>query len=388
MNYVKATLLAALIGLMPTASTAAPGDGVLKTKDPEFFKTEEARRVGDQLLIWQRNTGGWPKNIDMVTPLNDEQRALVIADKQVTDDSTIDNGATTMQMTYLARLWQATKDEKYREAFNNGVRYLLSGQYPNGGWPQFWPTMRNYQAHITFNDDAMVNTLIVLREILKDREPFANLADKALDKDIEKAFNKGIECILNTQIKHGDTLTVWCQQHDHETLLPAKARAYELPSYCSMESVPIVRFLMDLPNPDERIRKAIHGAMAWFDKHKITGYRLARIGKKGEPGADTRLVPDEKAGPLWARFYDLQNCQPYVCDRDGIPRKSLQEIGPERRNGYSWYNNRPEQLFEKYEKWKNKWKSFFFIQQDVFFSSEHLSFSEVRHTGSCHLRSF
>ena len=184
MNYVKATLLAALIGLMPTASTAAPGDGVLKTKDPEFFKTEEARRVGDQLLIWQRNTGGWPKNIDMVTPLNDEQRAQVIADKQVTDDSTIDNGATTMQMTYLARLWQATKDEKYREAFNNGVRYLLSGQYPNGGWPQFWPTMRNYQVHITFNDDAMVNTLIVLREILKDREPFANLTDKAHDKDI------------------------------------------------------------------------------------------------------------------------------------------------------------------------------------------------------------
>ena len=28
----------------------------------------------------------------------------------------------------------------------------------------------------------------------------------------------------------------------------------------------------------------------------------------------------------------------------------------ERRNGYSWYNNRPEQLFEKYEKWKNKWE--------------------------------
>ena len=357
MNYIKTTLLAAIIGFMPFVTVSAQNDKVLKEKNPEFFKTAEARRIGDQLLIWQRNTGGWPKNADMVTPLTDEQRKQIIADKQVTDDSTIDNGATTMQMTYLARLWQQTKDEKYREAFNNGVRYLINGQYKNGGWPQFWPTMRNYQVHITFNDDAMVNTLVILREILKDREPFANLTDTKLDKDIETAYQKGIECILNTQIKHGDTLTVWCQQHDHETLLPAKARSYELPSYCSMESAAIVRFLLNLPNPDERVRKAIHAAMAWFDKHKITGYRLERIGKKGEPGADTRLVPDEKAGPLWARFYDLQNCEPYVCDRDGIPRKSLQEIGPERRNGYSWYNNRPEQLFEKYEKWKNKWEN-------------------------------
>ena len=356
MNYIKTTLLSALfVGLLPMTTASAQGEKILREKNPEFFKTDEARRIGDQLLVWQRNTGGWPKNIDMTTPLTDAQRQQIIADKKVTDDSTIDNGATTMQMTYLARLWQQTKDERYREAFNKGVRYLLSGQYDNGGWPQFWPTMRNYQVHITYNDDAMVNTLIILREILKDREPFANLTDTSLDKDIERAFQKGVECILNTQIKVGDTLTVWCQQHDHETLAPAKARAYELPSFSSQERAVIVRFLMNLPNPDERVKTAIHAAMAWFEKTKITGYRLERIGKKGEPGADTRLVPDPNAGPLWARYYDLVDCQPFVCDRDGGPRKHLWEIGPERRNGYAWYNDRPLQLYEKYDKWKKKW---------------------------------
>ena len=123
-----------------------------------------------------------------------------------------------------------------------------------------------------------------------------------------------------------------------------------------MESAAIVRFLMSLPHPDERVRRSINSAMAWFEKNKITGYRLVKIGKKGEPGADTRLVPDPKAGPLWARFYDLLNCQPFVCDRDGMPRKHLSDIGPERRNGYSWYNDRPATLYEKYEKWKNKWE--------------------------------
>ena len=60
MNYIKTTLLAAIIGLMPIVPANAQSDKVLKEKNPEFFKTEEARRIGDQLLIWQRNTGGWP----------------------------------------------------------------------------------------------------------------------------------------------------------------------------------------------------------------------------------------------------------------------------------------------------------------------------------------
>jgi PelA/Pel-15E family pectate lyase len=261
-----------------------------------------------------------------------------------------------MQMNYLARLYQQTKDDRYREAFQKGVNYILSGQYENGGWPQFWPTQRDYQVQITYNDDAMVNILTMMRDILKGKEQYAGLSDEKLNEKIEKSFRKGIDCILNTQIKVGDTLTVWCQQHDRKTLYPTYARAYELPSFCSQESAAIVRFLMTLPNPDERVRRAINSAMAWFEKTKITGYRLEKIGKKGEPGADTRLVADPNAEPLWARFYDLLNCQPFVCDRDGMPRKHLSDIGPERRNGYSWYNTRPATLYKNYEKWKNKYE--------------------------------
>ena len=107
MNYIKTTLLSALfLGLLPMAQANAQVDKVLREKDPEFFKTAEARRIGDQLLVWQRNTGGWPKNVDMVTPLTDQQREVIIKDKHVTDDSTIDNGATTTQMNFLARLYQ------------------------------------------------------------------------------------------------------------------------------------------------------------------------------------------------------------------------------------------------------------------------------------------
>ena len=352
MNYLKLSLFSVfLTGIMPSTLWAQKNKEYRETS-PEFFASAEARRIGDQILLWQRNTGGWPKNVDMCSPMSDDERDQVMDDKVLTDDSTTDNGATTTQMTYLARLWQQTCDNRYRDGVLRGVEYLLSGQYDNGGWPQFWPKMRDYQIHITYNDDAMVNTMNLLRSIQRGEEPYQGLADSALCERLGKAFDKGVECILKTQIRVGDTLTVWCQQHYRDTYAPAPARAYELPSYCSQESAAIVSLLMSLPNPDEHIQQAVDGAMAWFEQHKITGHRLVRIGVKGESGADTRLVADSTAGPLWARYYDLEHCQPFVCDRDGVPRKHLWEIGVERRTGYSWYNDRPAALYKLYAKWK------------------------------------
>lgn len=327
---------------------------MLLNDDPEFFKTDEARRIGDQVLLWQRDTGGWPKNIDMVSPMTDEQRAAVKADKGRRDDSTTDNGATNMQMAYLARLYQATGEKIYSDAFNRGVDYLLSGQYPNGGWPQFWPEQRDYQPHITYNDNAMVNTMRLLRDIRDSKAPYGgDLCTKARRKQLDKVFKKGVDCILATQIVADGVPTVWCQQHDRVTLQPAGARAYELPSFCSAESSAIVRMLMEIPDPDKRVKAAIHAAMAWFDKYKLTGLRVSRVpvGKK----FDTILVEDSTATtPLWARFYDLDHCVPYVCDRDGIPRRRLEDIGSERRNGYSWYSSRPADLYPLYEEWADR----------------------------------
>jgi len=354
------SLLVLLLGI--TAATAQPPrqkpkkNGQLREKRSEFFRTDEARRIGDQVLLWQRVTGGWPKNVDMTSPMTAEQRQKVLADKQKKDDSTTDNNATTMQMIYLARLYQATGDERYADGFHRGVEYLLSGQYRNGGWPQFWPNPEGYQVHITFNDDAMANTLLLLREIYEERPPYSGtLCDKKLENKAKKAFEKGIKCILKTQIVKDGKLTVWCQQHDRNSYLPAKARAYELPSYCTQESALLTRILMSLPNPDKRVKKAVHGAMAWFDKHKITGFRYERIHLGDHKFSATFRQDPTATKPIWARFYGLDDDLPFVCDRDGVPKRSLEEIGEERRNGYSWYNGRPADLYPLYDKWASKY---------------------------------
>lgn len=350
-------LLLAACMLAPAADATAQQRrrNPLRERDAAFFATDEARRIGDQVLLFQRCTGGWPKNIDMARRMSDRELQLVAEAKSRRDDSTIDNGATTLQMVFLARLYRETHDVRYRDAFRRGVEYLLNGQYENGGWPQFWPEMRSYQPHITFNDDAIVNTLELLRDIAQAEAPYdGDLTDEALRVRMTKAFDKGIDCILKCQIVVKGEPAVWCQQHDRETLAPAPARAFELASYCSQESAAIVRLLMSLPDPDARVKRAVHGAMKWFDTYKLTGLRYERrFGADGR--ISSQLTEDPTGKPLWARFYDLERCEPFVCDRDGLPRRRLEQIGAERRNGYAWYGTRPADLYPQYEAWAAKY---------------------------------
>jgi pectinesterase len=58
---------------------------------------------------------------------------------------------------------------------------------------------------------------------------------------------------------------------------------------------------------------------------------------------------------IWARFYEIGTNRPFFCDRDGIKKYHLNDIGSERRNGYSWYGNWGAGVAKAYDAWKKKW---------------------------------
>ena len=320
--------------------------------DDAFFSTQEAIRIAENVLLYQQTTGGWPKNIYMPAELNKAELKAAIEAKKDVNESTIDNNATSTEIQYLARTYQATKDNRYKDAVVRGLEYLFKAQYTNGGWPQFYPRPKGYYIEITYNDNAMFNVLQLLRRVYEKQAPYTFLPDATIEK-ARTAFNKGIDCILKTQVKQNGKLTVWCAQHDHVTLQPAKARAYELPSLSGQESDNLVLLLMSLSNPSEEIKSAIEGAVTWFKESAITGIR-----KEGFTDAqgrkDFRMVPCNDCPPMWARFYDLESNRPFFCDRDGVKVYSISEIGYERRNGYSWYNHDGVKVIKEYEKWKKK----------------------------------
>jgi pectate lyase len=323
---------------------AAAGD--FQKKPEDWFRGEEAARIAANILSYQSDEGGWPKNTDTSSkPYTGDRGKL---------KPTFDNGATTDELRFLARLFQIVKEERYQKAFENGLAYILKAQYPTGGWPQFYPPSKEYHRHITFNDNAMVRLMLFLREVATtDRYAFVPAERR---KAAQEAFDKGIECILKCQIKVDDKLAGWCAQHDELDYSPRPARKYELVSISGSESVGIVRLLMSLENPKPEVVQAIDAAVAWFEAAKLPGIKVEEKEDKDAPGGkDKVVVKDPAAPPMWARFYEIGNNQPIFCDRDGVAKKTLAEIGHERRNGYSWLGYYPQSLLEKeYPAWKAK----------------------------------
>jgi pectinesterase len=312
--------------------------------------------VADNMLLFQRNYGGWPKHykeekVDYKRVYTDVEKAT-IQDESNRNDATIDNDATCKEIRYLIKIYHQIKNKKYLTAAENGIKYLLKMQYRNGGFPQFYPDLSSYRHYITYNDWAMVNALNVLYDVSKRTNGF-QVVDSTLVKPSKIAVEKGIECILKTQVKVKGKLTVWCQQHDEKTLKPAPARKFELISLSGSESVGIVKFLMKQDNQTQAIKNAIEAAIGWFNKSKIIGYKYEDIPDSTLPKGRDRVIIPEAGNVLWARFYDLETNKPFFCGRDGIKRKNVSEIEQERRIGYGWYGSWAKDLLEKdYPSWK------------------------------------
>jgi pectinesterase len=327
---------------------------IIRKNDAVWFASAEAKNIAENVLLYQRNIGGWPKNIQMQNVLSESEKQKLTALKSDLHEITTDNGATCQEMLFMSRMYAQVKDERYKESFLKGLNYLLEAQYKNGGWPQFYPLKKGYYTHITYNDDSMVNILNVLQQVSEETDFYSIKPSKEIVEKSKKAFDKGIDCILKTQYKQNGVLTVWCAQHDEVTLAPANARAFELASLSGYESAKIVLLLMSIEKPSPEIITAVKSAQIWFEKTKIKNLEEKRVLNDAGKIVDKKMIVIQNAAPIWARFMDLDTNEPFFCDRDGIKKKSLDEIGSERRNGYSWYTDAPKEVLKKYAVWAIK----------------------------------
>jgi PelA/Pel-15E family pectate lyase len=351
-------VLMILLTFSHTACSQTPTDGrswqyVATKMADSWYGSEESVKVAENVLLYQRDIGGWPKNLPLHKPLTDAEKAKIYDDKGL-NDAIFDNSATTTELKFLARMYNSLKTDAYKVSFNKGLKFILDAQYDNGGWPMFYPLRKGYYTHITFNDNAIVNILTLLKEIFEKNPLYVSITSQENFSRTKPSYEKGIDCILKTQIIVKGKPTIWCAQHDEQTFLPAKARSYELPSFSGGESVGIITLLMNIKDPSPAIIKSVNGAVEWLDIHRLKNTRFDYF-TNSEGQKDRRIVTDPKAGDMWARFYDLETEQPFVCDRDGIKKKTLEEIGYERRNGYNWYTDAPQELFKLYPVWKAKY---------------------------------
>ena len=337
--------------------------------DDRFLRSAEGARIAQNVLDWQLDSGGWPKNVPMHEKLSPKERAAVLALKGDRKRGTIDNAATFTEIRFLARMWKAREEGKgtgeqelgqYLESVKRGIEFLLEMQYPNGGWPQCDPAKVGYWHQITYNDGAMVNAMNMMREIYEENPPFDIPLSAELRKRCRAAFEKGVTCILETQIRQNGRLALWCQQHDRETLQPCIGRSFELPSVCTLESAEIVLLLMSLDLSDYpaktagRIRASVDGAVAWYRAHALRGLKVERNFRRADGIVTSRLVriPESESQPLWARYYTLDDNRPFTGRRDSTMNFDFSELERGENMNYMWFNDRGTHVEREYERWR------------------------------------
>lgn len=352
-------------GETPPPPPRAMGDGQKRApldRDPAWYATAEARRIGDTVVSFQTPAGGWSKNQDRSGPPRQRgQRFANDAETMVVDPTnfdaprdrfwtfvgTIDNNATTHEMHYLGRLAAALPGrdgDRYRAAFVKGVRYLLAAQYPNGGWPQIYPLEGGFHDGITFNDNGVALVAMLLEDVAEDagyRFVPADLRARA-----RTAVTRGIDVILRAQVRVGGRLTGWPQQVDALTLGPISARNYEPRSIASGETTDILMFLMRQPRPTPAVRAAIEGGVAWLRDKAVYDVAFTRTPE------GRKLIAKPGAGPLWSRNYDLVSGKPIFGDKDKSIHDDVNLISEGRRNGYSWWVDQPSRVIAAYPAWR------------------------------------
>ncbi len=347
-------------------SLAAFSDGIKHWQDRHGtdyarYQPQQVTEIADNLLLYQRDNGGWIENRDPARILDATEKAALVAEK-AESRSSFDNRNIYSQIEYLAAAFEQTRKGAYRDAAARGLDYALARQIAGcGGWPHTVPGTTSYHGYITIADEVTSGLLRLLRKISAGADPFGYV-DAAARARTKAALDRGDECVLRLQIVQQGKLTGWAGQYDPRTLQPAQGRAFELPSIVSQETVEMLRYLMSIQQPSAAQVKSIESAVAWLRRSQINGVRLEKV-MLPKPiqyeyhvaTFDYRLVDDANAPPLWARFYDLKDNSIVLANRDSVRVKEYSEVHPERRSGYHWFGTWPAALLnEEYPAWRSR----------------------------------
>ncbi|MEO7996107.1 MAG: pectate lyase [Gemmatimonadaceae bacterium] len=313
-------------------------DFVPRTMTPEFFRTDSARKMADNMLTFQTPSGGWSKHVSFTEGARKPGQSFFSENDKWQYIATVDNDATTSEIRFLHQASLQHRDKRYENGVLNGVAYLLHAQFPNGCWPQVWPLQGGYHDAATFNDNAIVEVMQLLDDAATGKMTYV---PDSLRKQSATAVQRAIQCVLQAQVVVRDTFTVWGQQHDPLTLAATNARSYELTSLTSKESASIVDFLMTHTDADTRIPARVHAAIDWFEHNKILGFRYEQ---------QAGLIADASAPPQWARMSEIGTNTPIFSNRDGIKQYKYDAL-TDRRIGYGWYADSPNSTLKRYAKW-------------------------------------
>jgi len=300
--------------------TQAPGtpemgqvflDAYHATGDEAYYRAAQA--AADALIQGQHPSGGWNYIIDFAGEESIRRWYETIGKngwrleefQHYYGNATFDDHATVECGRFLLRLHLEKGEPKYRAAVDRAVNFILESQYPNGGWPQRYPRMGEFQNHgrpdytayVTMNDEVSEENISFLLLVLQQLR----------DERVRAPLVKAMELIIALQ--QPQPTPGWAMQYTLD-LDPVGARTYEPRSITPHGSAQAITQLLDY--------------------YQLTGERkyLARVGE-GIDWIASVEIPADKRGPNGLNFY--RNYEPGTGRLIGTHRK-----GSNAQNGEYW----------------------------------------------------
>ena len=295
-------------------------------------------QLADNIMSWQLKNGGWSKDMPQIYERKwnkVEDKAKYYQTDEKTPLGTIDNNATVREIYVLSKIYEETKKEKIKASIKDGFRFLLDMQYESGGFPQVYPLQDSphslYENMATFNDDASVRVLSLFQKVYYKLPPYDDdFIDETMRSEIQEAYFKGIDYILEAQIKVDGQLTGWCAQHNPFTYEPVAGRPFEPKSISGQESVMIGKFLQTVWPRTPRIKNSINSFVNWLEKVAVKDIKYYQYPVEGK---HFFKVPGKL---MWYRFYEIGTNKGLFADSDGSVYYSIEEVSLERRLNYGY----------------------------------------------------
>jgi len=242
-------------------------DAYHATRDEYYYRAAE--QAAGALIAGQHRSGGWHYFIDFAGPDSTREWYRTIGRnawrmeefQHYADNATFDDAGTSEAMQLLLRMYLEKRDEKYRAPLDRAIGFVLHSQYPNGGWPQRWPRVRNYPAYadyITFNDDVAQENIRFLLMV------YQSLGEER----VRPAILRAGEVFLATQQPMPQP--GWSLQHTLD-LKPAGARSYEPLSLATHTTAANLRMMMQFYRltADPRYLARIPEAIDWLESLRL-----------------------------------------------------------------------------------------------------------------------
>ena len=237
-------------------------DAYHATGDEYYYQAAE--RAAGALIAGQHRSGGWHYFIDFAGRESTLEWYRTIGRnawrmeefQHYADNATFDDAGTAEAMLLLLRIYLEKRDGKYRAPLDRAIGFVLNSQYPNGGWPQRWPPVRNspaYADYITFNDD-----------VAQENVRFLLMVYNSLGEErVRPAILRAGEIFLATQQPMPQP--GWSLQHRLD-LKPAGARSYEPLSLATHTTAANLRMMMQFYRltGDERYLARVPEAIDWL----------------------------------------------------------------------------------------------------------------------------